>query len=137
MLPSAQCFQGDVSLQLPRKFSYGLTPVCWLQRLMPNHTAYSLYIYIYIYIYIYMLKFHIIYIWCCLYRQIQRTLLFYIHGKILCLSSSRPINNTEKAQIRAMWLLIWWSLETYMVVNFRARGISRGTRKLARIPALN
>ena len=28
------------------------------------------------------------------------------------------------------------SLEAYMVVNFRARGISRGMRKLARTPIL-
>jgi hypothetical protein len=39
-------------------------------------------------------------------------------------------------QVRAMWLLIWSSLKTYMVVNFRARGISRGARKLARTPTL-
>jgi hypothetical protein len=41
------------------------------------------------------------------------------------------------SQVRAMWLLIWWPLEVYMVVNFRARGISRGTRKLTRTPTLN
>ena len=41
------------------------------------------------------------------------------------------------SQVRAMWLLIWWPLEAYMVVNFRARGISRGARKLARTPTLN
>ena len=41
------------------------------------------------------------------------------------------------SQVRALWLLIWWPLEVYMVVNFRARGISRGTRKLARTPTLN
>jgi hypothetical protein len=29
------------------------------------------------------------------------------------------------------------SLEAYIVVNFRARGISRGTHKLARTPTLN
>jgi aryl carrier-like protein len=29
------------------------------------------------------------------------------------------------------------ALEAYMVVNFRARGISRGARKLARTPTLN
>jgi len=40
------------------------------------------------------------------------------------------------SQVRAMWLLIWWPLEAYMVVNFRAREISRGTRKLARTPTL-
>jgi len=36
------------------------------------------------------------------------------------------------SQVRAMWLLIWWSLEVYMVVNFRARVINRDTRKLTR-----
>jgi hypothetical protein len=36
-----------------------------------------------------------------------------------------------------MWLLIWWPLEAYMVVNFRAREISRGARKLVRTPTLN
>jgi hypothetical protein len=41
------------------------------------------------------------------------------------------------SQVRALWLLIWWPLEAYMVVNFRARGISRGARKLARTPTLN
>ena len=41
------------------------------------------------------------------------------------------------SQVRALWLLIWWPLEAYMVVNFRARGISRGARKLARTPMLN
>jgi hypothetical protein len=35
------------------------------------------------------------------------------------------------------WLLIWWPLEIYMVVNFRACGISRGTRKLTWTPTLN
>jgi len=29
------------------------------------------------------------------------------------------------SQVRALWLLIWWPLEAYMVVNFRARGINR------------
>jgi len=41
------------------------------------------------------------------------------------------------SQVRALWLLIWWPLEAYMVVNFRAREISRGARKLARTPTLN
>jgi hypothetical protein len=117
--------------------------MCLVEYALPNcfkiqsHSPWQFSPYIYIYIYIYMLKFHIIYIWCCLYRQIQRTLLFYIRGKILCLSSRRPINNTENAQIRVLWLLIWWPLEIYMVVIFRARGISRGTRKLVRTPTLN
>ena len=41
------------------------------------------------------------------------------------------------SQVRAMWLLISWLLEAYMVVNFRVREISRGARKLARTPTLN
>jgi hypothetical protein len=41
------------------------------------------------------------------------------------------------SQVRVLWLLIWWPLEAYMVVNFRTRGISRGARKLARTPTLN
>jgi len=41
------------------------------------------------------------------------------------------------SQVRALWLLIWWPLEAYMVVNFRARGISRGACKLTRTPTLN
>jgi hypothetical protein len=41
------------------------------------------------------------------------------------------------SQVQALWLLIWWPLEAYMVVNLRARGISRGTRKLVRTPMLN
>ena len=40
------------------------------------------------------------------------------------------------SQVRAMWLLIWWPLEAYMVVNFRTRIISRGARKLARTSML-
>jgi hypothetical protein len=40
------------------------------------------------------------------------------------------------SQVRALWLLIWWSLEVYMVVNFRTHGISRGVRKLTRTPTL-
>jgi hypothetical protein len=35
-----------------------------------------------------------------------------------------------------MWLLIWLSLKTYMVVNFKTRGISWGTRKLIQTPVL-
>jgi hypothetical protein len=41
------------------------------------------------------------------------------------------------SQVQALWLLIWWPLEAYMVVNFRVRGISRGARKLTRTPTLN
>jgi len=41
------------------------------------------------------------------------------------------------SQVRAMWLLISWLLEAYMVVNFRVREISRGARKLARTLTLN
>jgi hypothetical protein len=38
------------------------------------------------------------------------------------------------SQIQALWLFIWWPLETYKVVNFRARRINRGARKLTRNP---
>jgi hypothetical protein len=41
------------------------------------------------------------------------------------------------SQVRALWLLIWWSLKTYKVINFRARGISRGARKLTRTTLIN
>ena len=40
------------------------------------------------------------------------------------------------SHVRALWLLLWWPLEAYMVVNFRARGISRGARKLTQTPTL-
>jgi hypothetical protein len=40
------------------------------------------------------------------------------------------------SQVQVLWLLIWWPLEIYIVVNFRARGNSRDARKLARIPTL-
>ena len=29
------------------------------------------------------------------------------------------------SQVRAMWLLIWWPLEAYMIVNFKTCGISQ------------
>jgi len=41
------------------------------------------------------------------------------------------------SQVQALRLLIWWPLEAYMIVNFRARGISWGARKLTRTPTLN
>jgi hypothetical protein len=41
------------------------------------------------------------------------------------------------SQVQALWLLIWWPLEVYMVVNFRARRISWGACKLARTSTLN
>jgi hypothetical protein len=40
-------------------------------------------------------------------------------------------------KVWAMWLLIWWPLEVYMVVNFRVHGINQGVRKLAQTPTLN
>jgi len=40
------------------------------------------------------------------------------------------------SQVRVLWLLIWWPLEVYMIVNFRARGISQGARKLVQTPIL-
>ena len=39
-------------------------------------------------------------------------------------------------QIRTMWLLIWWLLETYMVANFRVHEINQGTSNLVRTPTL-
>jgi len=33
-------------------------------------------------------------------------------------------------QVRVMWLLIWWPLKAYMVINFRTRRISWVTCKL-------
>ena len=33
-------------------------------------------------------------------------------------------------QGRVLWLLIWWPLKVYMIVNFKVRGISKGIRKL-------
>ena len=69
----------------------------------------------------------------------------YIKKKILviirCWSSGKNLGPRGLlplwSQVQALWLLIWWPLEAYMIVNFRARGISRGARKLARIPTLN
>jgi hypothetical protein len=40
-------------------------------------------------------------------------------------------------QVWDMWLLIWWPLEAYMVVNFRTRGINRDARKLVQTTILN
>jgi len=40
-------------------------------------------------------------------------------------------------QVWNMWLLIWWPLEAYMVVNFRTRGINRDARKLVGTTILN
>jgi hypothetical protein len=34
------------------------------------------------------------------------------------------------SQVRVLWLLIYWPLKAYMVINFKTRGISRGTCKL-------
>jgi hypothetical protein len=41
-----------------------------------------------------------------------------------------------KSQVRIMWLLIWWSLEVYIVINFRANEISRDVCKLSRTSTL-
>jgi hypothetical protein len=41
---------------------------------------------------------------------------------------------SKRSSIRVLQTLK--SLETYIVINFRARGISRGIRKLTRIPTL-
>jgi hypothetical protein len=56
----------------------------------------------------------------------------WYNGKSLELEGLLPL----WFQVRALWLLIWWSLEAYMIVNFRARGISRDVRKLTRTPRL-
>jgi len=40
------------------------------------------------------------------------------------------------SQVRVLWLLIWWLLEAYMVINFKAREISRGAHKLVQTPTL-
>jgi len=40
------------------------------------------------------------------------------------------------SQVQVLWLFIWWSLEVYMVINFRTHGISRDKYKLIRIPIL-
>jgi hypothetical protein len=40
------------------------------------------------------------------------------------------------SQVRVLWLIVWWPLKAYMIVNFRTHGISRGARKLVRIPTL-
>jgi hypothetical protein len=39
-------------------------------------------------------------------------------------------------QVRTLWLLIWWLLEAYMVVNFKTREISRSMHKLVRTSTL-
>jgi hypothetical protein len=41
------------------------------------------------------------------------------------------------SQVWALWLLIWWPLETYMIVNFRIHWISWNAHKLARKPTLS
>jgi hypothetical protein len=35
--------------------------------------------------------------------------------------------------VQALWLLILWSLQAYMIVNFRIREINQVARKLIRI----
>jgi hypothetical protein len=66
---------------------------------------------------------------CCLFKPSR----WWSSGKSLV---SRDLLSLW-SQVRALWLLIWWPLEAYMVVNFRTRGISRGARKLAWTPTLN
>jgi hypothetical protein len=60
------------------------------------------------------------------------TIYVVAHDKSLGLRGLLPL----WSQVRALWLLIWWSLEVYMVVNFRACEISQGARKLVRTPTL-
>ena len=40
------------------------------------------------------------------------------------------------SQVRTLWLLIWWPLKAYMVVNFRVCGINRDVRKITQTPTL-
>jgi hypothetical protein len=42
----------------------------------------------------------------------------------------------ESRDLLFMWLLIWWSLEVYMIVNFRTREIIQDTHKLTQTPTL-
>jgi len=39
-------------------------------------------------------------------------------------------------QVRAMWVLIWWLLDVYLVINFRVCGISRDGCKLIQTSSL-
>jgi hypothetical protein len=41
------------------------------------------------------------------------------------------------SQVQTLWLLIWWPLEAYMVVNFKTCRISGDAYKLARKTTLN
>jgi hypothetical protein len=76
---------------------------------------------------------------CCCLSLLLSQFFFNVTNilKIICKNLKIRILFSMWSQIWALWLLIWWPLEAYMVVNFRARGISRGTRKLARTPTLN
>jgi hypothetical protein len=60
----------------------------------------------------------------------------YVLLMYVCLLIISKIFMVLWSQVRVSWLLIWWLLEAYMVVNFRARRISKGACKLARIPTL-
>jgi hypothetical protein len=60
----------------------------------------------------------------------------YVLLMYVCLLIISKIFMVLWSQVRASWLLIWWLLEAYMVVNFRARRISKGACKLAWIPTL-
>jgi hypothetical protein len=42
----------------------------------------------------------------------------------------------ESRDLLFMWLLIWWSLEVYMIVNFRTREIIQDTHNLTQTPTL-
>jgi hypothetical protein len=77
-------------------------------------------------------------------RSMVWILSFFFGSQFFLSTLSYPIppNKTYSyyplwSQVRVLWLLIWWPLKDYMVINFRARGISRGARKLARTPTLN
>jgi hypothetical protein len=60
----------------------------------------------------------------------------YVLLMYVCLLIISKIFMVLWSQVRVSWLLIWWLLEAYMVVNFRTRRISKGACKLAWIPTL-
>jgi hypothetical protein len=77
--------------------------------------------------------------------NIEKKSILYIYIYIYKQSSSRCRSGKNLRlkglislwfQVRARWLLIWWPLEAYIVVNFKAHGISRSARKLVRTPTL-
>jgi hypothetical protein len=53
--------------------------------------------------------------------------------KMVSSSSNFKLNSSSVIDILLLWLLIWWSLKIYIVINFRTHEISRDARKLTRI----